>query len=53
MSSWGALLSDGVLYKMEVSPWLLIFRHFSFALPHFVLTLSVTGCVMHLDPKDR
>ena len=53
MSSWGALLSDGAA-QMEVSPWLLIFPAFSFALPYFVLTLSVTGCVMHSIRKiDR
>ena len=53
MSSWGALLSDGAA-QMEVSPWLLIFPAFSFALPYFVLTLSVTGCVMRSIRKiDR
>ena len=54
MSSWGALLSDGAAQNGSVALVINFPGIFPFALPYFVLTLSVTGCVMHSIRKiDR
>lgn len=52
LSSWGALLSDGV-NSMEVSPWLLMYPAAFLVVTLFCFNFIGDGLRDALDPKDR
>ena len=52
LTSWGALISDGVR-QIETAPWMLIFPATFLALTLFCLNFIGDGLRDALDPKDR